>query len=78
MTTKGVTSRILCKFKNGLILPGFIQMTDYSKDNAVNTCSISKAANSTGSPSHFTERPLYDIGSSDLHSVRQWTIQKIQ
>jgi len=44
-------------------------MADYAENNPVDTGSISKAADSPGSPSNFPERPLYDIGSSDLHSM---------
>jgi len=53
-------------------------MTNHSKDDPINTRPIGKTANGTGSSSDFTERPLYDISSSDLYSVRRWTIQEIQ
>ena len=73
-----VTSRLLCKFEDRLILPTFIQVLHYAKDDPVDTTAVSEAADSTSSASDLPERPLDDIGSSDPDSVRSWTIHKIE
>ncbi len=73
-----VTLGLLCKIRQGLIIPALVQMSDDAEDYSIHASGIVEATHSPGSTPHLSKGSFNSVGSPYLCSVRERTIQEIQ
>jgi len=64
-----VVSRGVCKFRDRLLLPGCVKVTDNAVDDPVNASRILETAHRLGSAADLAEGAFYSIGGAGLAPV---------
>ena len=71
-------SSILCKFPEGFLLPGAIQMVDHAEYDALAAGRVREAGHRPGTSAHFPESSFNHVGSAHFLPMSFGHEEKVQ